>query len=255
MTRQIIDVKVLDNREVSKGVFILDLDTGKVAPDVDPGQFVQVKIEGSRNTFLRRPFSVHDYDPGSGILRLLIQVAGPGSKKLSGVGRGDVLNIVFPLGNSFDMPAPAERVLLVGGGCGVAPLLYLGKRIRNAGIEPVFLLGYRDREAILNTPEYEAIGKVHITTEDGSVGEKGFVTHHSVLSELRFDRIYCCGPEPMMKAVAAYASQTGTWCEVSLEHLMACGFGACLCCVVDTVEGNVCTCTDGPVFNINNLKW
>ncbi|MBM3419705.1 MAG: dihydroorotate dehydrogenase electron transfer subunit [Bacteroidetes bacterium] len=255
MTRQIRDVKVLNNREISKGVFILDLSTGLVDAAIEPGQFVQVKIEGSRETFLRRPFSVHDYDASTGILSLLVQVAGPGSLKLSGAGKGDSLNIVFPLGNSFTLPLNGERVLLVGGGCGVAPLLYLGKRIRKAGIEPQFLLGFRESRSVLETGEYELVGKVSITTEDGSMGEKGFVTQHSVLSVDSFDRIYCCGPEPMMKAVAAYALRTDTWCEVSLEHLMACGFGVCLCCVVDTTAGNLCTCTDGPVFNIKNLKW
>jgi dihydroorotate dehydrogenase electron transfer subunit len=87
------------------------------------------------------------------------------------------------------------------------------------------------------------------------MGQKGFVTDHPLLSENHYDRVYCCGPDSMMKAVARYSKSNNIKCEVSLENLMACGIGACLCCVVDTVKGHVCTCTDGPVFNINELKW
>ncbi|MDE6062764.1 MAG: dihydroorotate dehydrogenase electron transfer subunit, partial [Duncaniella sp.] len=97
-------------------------------------------------------------------------------------------------------------------------------------------------------------GKVHVCTEDGSEGVKGFVTAHPCLEEEYF-RYYCCGPAPMMKAVAAVARRNGTDCEVSLENMMACGLGACLCCVEKTVKGNVCVCTEGPVFNINELTW
>ena len=99
------------------------------------------------------------------------------------------------------------------------------------------------------------MGDVYVTTEDGSMGEKGFVTQHSLLSQEHFDRIATCGPKPMMMAVARYARATGSSCEVSLENMMACGLGACLCCVEKTVEGHVCVCKEGPVFNINKLLW
>ncbi len=102
--------------------------------------------------------------------------------------------------------------------------------------------------------EFEAVGKVHLSTEDGSAGEKGLVTKHSVLDG-KIDRIFCCGPSPMMKAVAGIAREKGIDCEVSLENMMACGLGACLCCVENTVKGNVCVCTEGPVFNIEMLNW
>ena len=105
-----------------------------------------------------------------------------------------------------------------------------------------------------NKEEFEKHAKVYYTTEDGSYGEKGYPTQHSILQE-RFDHIFCCGPSPMMKAVAKYAYSNNIDCEVSLENMMACGIGACLCCVNDTQEGHKCVCTDGPVFNINDLKW
>ncbi|MBE0674486.1 MAG: dihydroorotate dehydrogenase electron transfer subunit [Bacteroidales bacterium] len=186
---------------------------------------------------------------------MLIQVVGNGTEKLVRSEPGDVINAVFPLGNSFSMPRQGERVLLIGGGCGIAPLLFLGREIRSAGIEPHFLLGFRNASTVLGSDEYRKIGKVWLTTEDGSAGEKGYVTDHSVLKTINYDRIYCCGPDPMMKAVGKYAMANGIECEVSLENLMACGFGVCLCCVVPTVNGNLCSCTEGPVFNVKDLKW
>jgi dihydroorotate dehydrogenase electron transfer subunit len=138
---------------------------------------------------------------------------------------------------------------------GVAPLLYLGKAWHQRGAEPTFLLGARSGKDLLMLDEFRKYGRVLLTTEDGSVGEQGFVTQHSILSQERFDSISVCGPKPMMVAVARYAKEHGIPCEVSLENLMACGLGACLCCVEKTVEGNLCVCKEGPVFNINRLLW
>ena len=121
---------------------------------------------------------------------------------------------------------------------------------------PCFLLGARSAKDLLQLSEFEKYGKVYVTTEDGSRGERGYVTSHTILSEESFDMIYTCGPKPMMVAVAKYAKEHGIECEVSLENHMACGLGACLCCVEDIKdEGNVCVCKEGPVFNIKKLLW
>lgn len=165
------------------------------------------------------------------------------------------MNIIFPLGNSFSIPEKKTNTLLVGGGVGTAPLLFLGKKLSEKGYKPAFLLGGRTESDILQLSDFEQYGDVYCTTEDGSFGEKGFVTGHSVLQKNRFDFIYTCGPKPMMVAVAKHANSNGIDCEASLENLMACGFGACLCCIEKTVRGNVCTCTEGPVFNIKELTW
>jgi len=159
------------------------------------------------------------------------------------------------LGNHFSKPEPSDKVLLIGGGVGVAPLLMLGKEINDQGLDVTFLLGARSAKDLLELDEFAKYGDVYTTTEDASTGEKGFVTQHSILNEKAFTKIYSCGPKPMMQAVARYASQKNIECEVSLENSMACGIGACLCCVEDTVDGHVCTCTTGPVFNIKKLKW
>ena len=159
------------------------------------------------------------------------------------------------MGNGFTPAVANENILLVGGGVGVAPLLYMGAKMKESGIEPTFLLGARSAKDLLMLDIFKRFGRVFVTTEDGSEGEKGFVTNHSLLQQEQFDRISTCGPTPMMKAVARFARQNGVDCEVSLENLMACGLGACLCCVEKTVDGNLCVCKDGPVFNIQRLLW
>ena len=146
--------------------------------------------------------------------------------------------------------------MIVGGGSGIAPFILLGRELKNKNVNITFLFGARTREEIVLTQEFAKYGNVVATTEDGSEGEKGLVTQHSVFSdEFPFDKIYTCGPDPMMKAVAKIAEKKNINCEASLENMMACGFGACLCCVTETTSGNVCVCTEGPVFNTSVLKW
>jgi dihydroorotate dehydrogenase electron transfer subunit len=255
MPKLISDLKVIANRKLTSDFFIIELSGDQKLPEMYPGQFAQVRVDGSPDTFLRRPISIHDVDYGTNTFKLLIQIAGKGTQKLSELKNGDYLNLVYPLGNTFTLPSNGEKTLLVGGGCGIAPLLFLAKTLRKHNVIPDVLLGFRNKDRIIEYEQYLKIGKVHLTTEDGSVGEKGYVTSHSILSSNSYNRVYCCGPESMMRAVAAWAKKTGAECEVSLENLMACGIGACLCCVVDTIHGNLCTCVDGPIFNIKDLKW
>ena len=220
-----------------------------------PGQFVEVQVKGSPSTFLRRPISINFVDRQENELWLLVATIGEGTRQLARLQTGDTLNCVLPLGNGFTSAKTGEKVLLVGGGVGVAPLLYMGAKMKESGIEPTFLLGARSAKDLLMLDIFKRYGRAYVTTEDGSEGEKGFVTNHSILQQEHFDRISTCGPTPMMKAVARFARQKGIDCEVSLENLMACGLGACLCCVEKTVDGNLCVCKDGPVFNIKKLLW
>ena len=255
MAKRTDDFTISENRRLNKDIFVLELYGNNYLPELKPGQFVQARIDESPETFLRRPLSIHDVDYERNALKLLVQIAGKGTEKLSRLKEGESLNIIYPLGNSFSLPSEDEHILLAGGGCGVAPLLFLGKYLKSKGFRPEILLGFRNSERVIEIDEYLSIGPVHLTTEDGSKGEKGFVTEHSVLKNDHFDRIYCCGPHSMMRAIGGYCLKNDITCEVSLENLMACGIGVCLCCVVDTVKGNLCTCTDGPVFNIKELKW
>ena len=308
--KHIADWTVSENSRLTADFCLLKVRLNATLPEIVPGQFVQILVPNAPHTFLRRPISVHFVNYDTRELWLLVQLVGEGTHKLSELKVGDQLNIIFPLGNGFTLPAlspvlstascRAERsevetlhadkpisnkkFLLVGGGAGIAPLLYLGKQLRDLGYQPVFLLGGRTVNHLLQLAEFETYGDVHTTTEDGSHGEKGFVTNHSILQTVAvsstrdvisthnvmstgtptacsgdtpstIEQIYVCGPKPMMIAVATYAKQHHIPCEVSLENKMACGIGACLCCVEKTTAGNTCVCTAGPVFNINQLTW
>ncbi len=256
MKKHILDLTVSSVEKLNERYALIKLTNEEPLPEMLPGQFVEVRVDNSPKTMLRRPISINYVDYERNELWLLVAGIGDGTKRLIELKKGDMLNCVLPLGNGFTMPKAAnERILLVGGGVGVAPLLYFGKYIKAAGAEPVFLLGARSANDLLELEAFEAVGTVHITTEDGSAGEKGFVTNHSVLQRERFTLISTCGPKPMMMAVAKYARQVNIPCEASLENMMACGVGACLCCVEKTTEGNLCVCKEGPVFNIDRLLW
>ncbi len=256
MKKFVKDLKVKAVEYPHARYVLIKLTDDEALPEMKPGQFVEVKVEGSQNTFLRRPISINYVDKELNELWLLIQTVGDGTRQLAKLKEGDKLNLVLPLGNGFsEVKKAGERVLLVGGGVGVAPLLNYGKYLKENGAEPVFLLGARTKNDLLEQDLFKSIAPVYVTTEDGSEGEKGFVTQHSLLEKERFDRISVCGPKPMMVSVARYAKAALTECEVSLENMMACGLGACLCCVEKTVKGNVCVCKEGPVFNINDLTW
>lgn len=256
MKKYVSDLKVVSVEHINDKYVLIKLTQDERLPEVRPGQFVEVRVDGSPSTFLRRPISVNFVDHDANQLWLLVAAVGDGTRRLADLKAGDSLNCVYPLGNGFTMPARSdEKVLLVGGGVGVAPLLYFGKCLNDAGCRPVFLLGARSAKDLLMLGEFEKYGQVCLTTEDGTSGERGFVTNHSVLGRVMFDRIATCGPKPMMVAVAKYAKANGIECEASLENMMACGVGACLCCVEKTTEGNVCVCKEGPVININKLLW
>lgn len=255
MKKYILDLKVVSSETPRPGYVLLKLTDSKPLPPMCPGQFAELKVSGSETTFLRRPISINNVVEEKNEVWFLIHAVGDGTRRLAELGAGDTLNVVMPLGRGFTFPEKGEDMLLVGGGVGTAPLLYMGKKMCEAGMRPVFLLGGRTAGDLMQLDLFRAYGDVHVTTEDGSMGEKGFVTQHSILSQMTFNRIATCGPKPMMQAVARYARSVKAECEVSLENMMACGVGACLCCVENTTEGHLCVCKEGPVFNINRLLW
>ena len=255
MKKYLLDLTVKAVERIHERYVLIRLTDGKPLPEMVPGQFVEVRVDGSPSTFLRRPISINFVDREQNELWLLVATVGDGTRKLAELKAGGTLNCLLPLGNGFTAAKQGEKVLLIGGGVGVAPLLYMGAEMQSKGIEPTFLLGARTAKDLLLLDIFNRYGRVLVTTEDGSEGEKGFVTNHSILQSEQFDRISTCGPTPMMKAVARFARENDIDCEASLENLMACGLGACLCCVEKTTEGNLCVCKDGPVFNIRKLLW
>ncbi|MBO5747638.1 MAG: dihydroorotate dehydrogenase electron transfer subunit [Muribaculaceae bacterium] len=254
--KHLMDFRVAEVDSFGNGYSLLKLSPiGEEMPLIMGGQFVNIQVNKSKNTFLRRPISVNFVDYEQQLLWLLVKDAGEGTHALCQAEVGETLNLLLPLGRGFSVPAQKEdSILLIGGGVGTAPMLYWGKILKDNGYNPRFLLGGRKESDLLELDEFRQIGEVFVSTEDGSAGEQGFVTVHSVMQS-KIDKMYCCGPAPMMKAIAKIAAQKECECEVSLENKMACGLGACLCCVEDSKEGNVCVCTSGPVFNTKELKW
>lgn len=314
MKKYILDLVVKSISQPRPGYVVLQLtDPTGPLPEMLPGQFVEVRVDGSPSTFLRRPISINFVDREANELWLLVHVVGDATRTLARLEAGAVVNVVLPLGHGFSLPEKATsrknreaqdgnteaqdgnseardggskardgkseahgdgevrdggRYLLVGGGVGTAPLLYLGQELVARGCRPSFLLGGRTADDLMQLDLFRRFGDVYLTTEDGSAGERGFVTQHSLWNSVAvsedisegtalpaFDLICTCGPKPMMMAVARLAREKGIPCEASLENLMACGLGACLCCVEDTTDGNVCVCKEGPVFSTDKLKW
>ena len=170
-----IDFVIVDNKHIhdNYSLLILTPKTGEKLPEMQPGQFVQIALDGSKSTFLRRPISINFVDYDKNQLWLLIRRAGNGTSHLIEMRNGDILNIILPLGSSFTTPAnKTSRLLLVGGGVGIAPMLYLGYVLKNNGYNPEFLIGARSAKDILELNELKSVGIVHISTEDGSLGEK-----------------------------------------------------------------------------------
>ena len=257
MKKFILDLTVTENIRLHANYALLKLtDHQSPLPEMLPGQFAEIRVDGSATTFLRRPISINYVDRVRNEVWFLIQLVGDGTKRLAEAKQGDIINVMLPLGNSFTIPQESnKKLLLVGGGVGTAPMLYLGEQLVKNGCTPIFLLGARSDKDLLQLEQFKALGEVYTTTEDGSHGEKGYVTQHSILTQINFEQIYTCGPKPMMMAVAKYAKSNEIACEVSLENTMACGIGACLCCVEKTTEGHLCVCKEGPIFNIKKLLW
>lgn len=254
--KQTLDLTIRERAEVGRGTYLLKLtpQEGVTLPACGAGQFVQVEVPGGL-TLLRRPISVCNYLPERNELWLLIARVGRGTIAITDKTVGESLNIILPLGNTFNTEH-SRRPVLLGGGVGIAPMLALAQTFVAQGIRPTVILGGRTAELVTLREYFEPIAELYITTDDGSLGYKGRITEHPALLTGDYDVMYCCGPHVMMHAVHRVAEARGISCQVSLENTMACGIGACLCCVQDThEEGNLCVCTEGPVFNSQSIKW
>ena len=265
MKKNLTDFRVVENLRLTNRLFLLKLTPADGSPiqETKPGQFVEVRVDNEPKVFLRRPISIHRVLNDENQLWLLVQNAGNGTNKMSELKQNDILNIVYPLGNGYTLST--GRVLLVGGGVGIAPLLEARAVMKQRGANVTYLLGARNANDLVELDLYKSIGEVLVTTEDGSEISgldcpKGFVTNHTRMESGQYDAIKVCGPGPMMKAVAKKIAdwpeaKQSHFCEVSLENKMACGLGVCLCCVENTKEGHKCVCSEGPVFDVNDLNW
>lgn len=248
---------VVANERITEGVGLIALRAPRCASTVLPGQFVHLRIARGSALLLRRPFSIHRVSGEN--IEILYQVLGAGTLQLAERQPGDTsMDLVGPLGSGWRVLPGMSRALLVAGGLGVAPLGMLAEELAQAGVNVSVAIGAPTRDRLLATELFDAVARqVELATDDGSTGHHGFVTalSASLLSEERFDVVYCCGPQVMQRIVAAQAAAAGVAAQVSLERLMACGIGACLSCVVSTTNGLKRACVDGPVFDAVEVSW
>lgn len=244
------EYKILTNRQLTRKTWVMTL-SGDTQAISGPGQFVNVAIPGK---YLRRPISICDYSHERGEVVLLYDVVGDGTKILSEMKPGDSVNLLNGLGRGFFTDVDCQSPLLLGGGIGCAPLLNLARNLRRQGKMPVAILGYNTAADSFGMDKwFEEIGvEAYIATVDGSLGTKGFVTDVIREKNLNGDYFYGCGPLPMLRAICLGLDIPG---EVSMEARMGCGFGACMCCSLETSLGSKRICKEGPVFKKDELIW
>lgn len=267
----VFDCEVVVQSRVTDDVFQIILNCPTIADEAQPGQFVNVNVVDGADPLLRRPLSVHAVYPEIGAFSLLYAVCGKGTKMLAEKHRGDVVNVVGPLGKPFGLgDDPEARHILVCGGCGTAPIAFLCQALcEKWGLDKVtVLLGAKDNANVLCRKDFAGYGaEVGVATEDGSFGHRGFVTQllsEHLASPTNGIRVYACGPYGMLKEVARISKEAGVVnCQVSLENHMACGLGLCLGCVQKVAKDQgpfegwdyLRVCTDGPVFEAEGVIW
>ena len=213
-----------------------------------PGQFVNIELEG---LYLRRPISINDWDGQT--ITIIYKVVGRGTEQMSRMAEGETLDVLTGLGNGFDADVECQCPLLVGGGVGVLPLYRLAKELIARGRKVSVVLGFNTAAEVFYADEFRALGAdVYLSTADGSIGTKGFVTDAIRENAIDFDYFYSCGPLPMLKALCDCTDVKG---ELSFEERMGCGFGACMGCSCKTLTGNKRICKEGPVMKREEIIW
>lgn len=240
---KVIKTPVIENKQISNNIYRI---SAVFKSEIKPGQFFMLKTLD--NSFLLpRPISVNDVN--GNIVSFLYRIEGQGTKKISSLCANDEIQLFGPLGNGFDTEELKGKIAVIGGGIGIAPLLYLSKKL---GKRADVYLGYKDLGNMYIVEEFKSfVDKTLIVTEDGSFGEKGFVTDYVLYD--KYDAVVTCGPEIMMNKIVNNCRINNIKCYISLERRMACGMGACLGCTVETKDGNKRACKDGPVFNSEEL--
>ena len=242
---------VIEQKMIADGICSMWLDAKEVAVQAKPGQFISV-YSNDKSRVLPRPISICEIDREKGTLRIVYRVVGKGTEEFSKAEAGDSFEILGPLGNGFPIEeAKGKKVLMIGGGIGVPPMLQTAQEIEG---EAIIVSGYRNQDLFLKE-ELESAGTLFIATEDGSVGTKGNVVDAIRENQIEADMMFACGPKPMLRALKNYALEKGIPCWISMEEKMACGVGACLACVCQSKDvdshshvHNKRICKDGPVF-------
>ena len=264
---QEVPSELISNDEVAEDFYLARLNNAAVAKGAVPGQFLQIRVTEELSPFLRIPLSIGGVDPSAGVVEILYEAMGPKSQALARARQGDLLSCLGPLGRGFDPPSKG-RLLLVGGGIGVPPLLYLGTQTRSRGCHVRLLAGARTARKLLPSDLLDrSADQVLVATDDGSEGHAGLVTDLLVreLETLTDCTVFTCGPHGMMARVTAVCQEFDVPCKASLEEYMACGFGVCVGCVVEVKPASGAevsayarysrVCVDGPVFDSQRVVW
>ena len=241
---------IKEQRQLTSNVYFMRLE-GDTTGISKTGQFVQIQLPGF---YLRRPISINDWTCGeNGTLDLIYKVVGHGTESMKLLPDDTELDLLLGLGNGYNIDGNEQKPLLIGGGVGVPPLYALCKALIKQGKQPSVVLGFNTASEVFWKDEFEALGvPVTVTTVDGSMGVKGFVTS---AMDGDFDYVYTCGPEPMFKAVYKVLDEKGLSGQFSFEERMACGFGVCMGCSCKTKYGNKRICKDGPVLVKEEIIW
>lgn len=251
--------KILINEKVGKDIWRMEIKAPWIAKKAVAGQFVNVKLNAVNEPILRRPISLHGIDAENGILSLLYLVVGKGTEMMTKMENGDKIDLLGPLGKGFTTSFKGRRAVIVAGGIGSAPFIPLVEELRKAKKEITMIYGTRSEDSFSCLDLYEEEGvKMILVTEDGSAGEKGFVTAplERLLQEDGADYVYACGPEAMLRAVEGVTEKYGTPGEVSTEARMACGIGICVGCTKQGKDGKrYKVCQDGPVFPMGVIEY
>ncbi len=244
---------VIRQQQIADGIYDMTLQTNEIAKYAKAGQFVSVYCNDGTK-ILPRPISLCGIDKDAGTIRLVYRVAGKGTAEFCELTEGDTVDILGPLGNGFTLGT--KKAFLIGGGIGIPPMLQLAKDLN---CEKQIVLGYRDTLFLYD--EFQELGEVYVSTDDGSAGVKGTVVDAIKENGLTADVIYACGPTPMLRALKEYAIEHQMECYISMEERMACGIGACLACVCKTKEkdshtnvNNKRICKEGPVFDAREVE-
>lgn len=254
MSKKQVMAEIIRHTSLSDGIFDMTLKAEEIAKEAKAGQFISVYLN-NKSKILPRPISICGIDKEAGTLRIVYRTVGDGTKELSDYKEGETVKILGPLGNGFTQKD--KKAILIGGGIGIPPMLELMKQL---DCEKTAVLGYRDSDMFLKD-EFEAVGDVVISTEDGSYGTKGNVIDAIKEQGVEGSIIYACGPTPMLRGIKAYAEEMGIEAQISMEERMACGIGACLACVCKSKDvdshsyvHNKRVCKDGPVFDAREVE-
>ncbi len=240
-------LELIEKKQLTSDVYEFTMQGDGVKYVTQPGQFINIKINDSKEPYLRRPMSIARYHDDK--LIFIFRVVGEGTKILAQKEIGDTLDCLIGLGNGFSL-TEGKKALLIGGGLGTPPMYELGLQLKAKGVEVTTILGFGTKDQVFYQEKFEELGKTYVATMDGSLGNQGTVIDVMVNEGIEYDNYYACGPEPMLMALAKTYPENG---ELSFEARMGCGFGACMGCSCETLTGNKRICVEGPVLKSDEV--